>query len=196
MSEHHVEPLIEEGLNIVRRLLMEQEIANASWAQFTALHRANLNNKNEFKTTLKRLSLYSGLQNLADALIRDTLLALSRMTDDPGNNRITLCGISKILNNSTLQEERVRWLEQCPIPSGNICKEKINLILGLVPPKWGSDVILKDKRLSDFRLQLKPIRNKLIAHALPFESLQLALHSIDNFRTLVEELSIICSVYL
>ena len=35
---------------------------------------------------------------------------------------------------------------------------------------------------------MKPIRDNLIAHALPFESLQLALHSIDNFRTLVEEL--------
>lgn len=157
MSEKRIELAIEKGRDVVRRLLMEQEIANASWAQFTALHRANLDKESDFKNTLKRLCLEFGLRSLADALIRDTLLALFRMTDDPGNDRMTLCAISKLLSDATLQEERVHWLDQCPIPSGEICNEKIKLISGLVPPKWGSDTSLKDRRLSDFRLQMKPI---------------------------------------
>lgn len=188
MNKQHVELSIERGHDIVRRLLTEQEIANTSWAQFTALHRANSDDQNGFKTALQKLCLYSGLRSLADALIRDTLLALFRMTDDPGNDRITLCVISKLLSDSTLQEERLRWFEQCPIPSDDICNEKIKFILGLVPPKWGVHTSLKDTRLSDFRLQMKPVRDRLIAHAQPFESLELALHSIDDFRTLVEGL--------
>jgi hypothetical protein len=188
MNEKRLESLIERGQDVVRRLLVEQEIANASWAQFTALHRVNSDNENGLKNTLQRLCLYSGLRSLADALIRDTLLALFRMTDDPGNNRITLCVISKLLSDAALQEERVSWLEQCPIPSGDICHKKIKFISELVPPRWGPNIIPKDKRLSNFRLQLQPIRNKLIAHAQPFESLKIALRSVEDFRSLVEEL--------
>lgn len=137
---------------------------------------------------MDELCLSSRLTSLADALIRDTLIALFRMTDDPGNNRFTLCAISKLLGSASLQTERVNWFEQCPVPSGEVCKQKINFVLQVVPSKWGAGTKLHDDGLLSLRTELKPIRDKLIAHALPFDGLQLALHRIDDFHTLTGKL--------
>jgi hypothetical protein len=188
MSDDKFEAAIAEGKDIVKRLLLDQDGAHSSWAHLTALHRAYSNPQTRLKAKLDWLALSSRLTSLADALIRDTILALLRMTDDPNKDCVTLCGISKILADTAVQKERISFFEQLPFATGQDCNRKISFILDLVPQAWPAKPQLRDSRLSGLRAELRPIRDKLIAHAIPFERIPLAMHRVDDFLTLNSEL--------
>jgi hypothetical protein len=190
MTEQPIEAALEKGRAIASRLYTELEMANASWAHLTALHRAHSNPQTGLKYALSKLYLTPRLTSLADALIRDTLLALFRITDDPSKNRQTLCAVSKLLSSPSLQGERIRWFEELPIPSGDLCKEQIHLVRSLVPSGWAPKPSLESERLLAFREQLRPIRDRLLAHAAPFERIQFALHAVEDFRKLTGQLVI------
>jgi len=188
MSANEIDPAIAEGQAIVKRLLLDQESAHSSWAHFTALDRAYSHQQSAFKAKLDWLSLSSRLTSLADALIRDTILALLRMTDSPNKDCVTLCGISTLLADATVQQERICFFEQLPFATGEDCRRKISLILDLVPQTWPPKSQLRDTRLSSLRTELRPIRDKLIAHAIPFERIQLLVPRVDDFLFLNSEL--------
>jgi hypothetical protein len=81
MNTNEVEEAINEGNAIVDRLLIDIVIARSSWAHLSALHLSYGSPNSKFKDQLQQLALSARLFSLADALIRDTLMALYRMTD-------------------------------------------------------------------------------------------------------------------
>src|ERR1700730_12475837 len=105
----------------VGRLLRDQEQANASWAHFIALDRAYSERSSPLKASLDSLALPPTLHCAADAYIRDPLLALLRLTDDPGRDRISLCGIAKLLHLEEVRTARISYFERSVIPCGRDC---------------------------------------------------------------------------
>jgi hypothetical protein len=115
-------------------------------------------------------------------------MALFRMTDAPSKERLSLCVIANLLSQPSLVEERRKFFKACPSAEVKACDQRIEFILSLVPPDWKPDYRLQNTRLAGCREALRPLRDKLIAHALPFDQLKVALSTIDDFRTLVGQL--------
>ena len=171
-------------------------MANQAWSHFVSLNDAYNSVDGQWKASLNTLSQSARLFQVADALIRDTLMACFRLLDldDSG---ITLLRIHEILSIQAVRTNRLSFFAQCQFTSQDQAIERIDLFMSYFPTEWSSDAkqkrwpkqneCPKDWTLADLRAELVPVRHRLIAHAGTF-SRNVPIEKIDKLVKLTDEL--------
>lgn len=168
-----LEKQLEEGRRIAQRLRVEARWVQWTWASWEALNGKADDNRKEFREALTHLGLGEQAGLLQELLVRETLLALFRMSDQRGDDRLTLCAISGLLQDDNVRtrlaaKERLidegcaEWLAD--FEAGKQ-PERIAVIRDFVPPRW-SDLAPNKPALHELRQKLKGVRDKLLAHSL------------------------------
>ena len=106
------------------------------------------------------------------ALARDAILAAYRVSEPPGNGRLTLCRISHLLEDANVRNRlcEQEWHRQQGCPDFLVDYEasqqpsRIVFIRNHVPPKW-TKVKPAEPRLYELRTKFEKIRNNILAHA-------------------------------
>jgi hypothetical protein len=157
---------LEEAKCITKRLAAEGHTARRSWTLFEGLNGTNINHRAALHREINKLALGGPMQGIVDVLVRDTLLALFRMTDPPGqkSERLTLCRLSQLLAEQDLRSDRETEARGWIAGDAAMAIKAMNFITDLVPPSWTKAPT--DPRLFNLRENLKPLRDSMLAHAL------------------------------
>jgi uncharacterized protein (DUF433 family) len=160
---------LRKGTEVTKRLRTDIQLASASWAHFEAINGENEESRASFRDAVGRLGHSVTIDRLMRIFVRDTLMALFRMSDDESKDRLTLLAVSRLLDD----QSAIGWRLQA-IPNifegfqeieGNILSNKISLIKDRVPGRWRVCNHLKDPALYEFRKKLRPLRDAFLAHA-------------------------------
>jgi hypothetical protein len=82
MSNHAIEQQIENGRAIAKRLVVDLSIAQSSWAHWEAINGETADSREKFREAISQGC--GSPVALTAALLRDTLMALSRIVDKSG----------------------------------------------------------------------------------------------------------------
>jgi hypothetical protein len=197
MRRRDVEKAIKKGTRFVGRLKREQETANIAWAHFLALHEGYNASDAGWRNVLSDLSQTPRLFQIADALIRDTLMACFRLVD-ADERSVTLLRIHELLAKDAIRVDRLDFFETCSATSREQAQSKIDFFMGYFPERfpqfsskgsiWPQKEWLPHKwDLIDLRSELIPIRHQLISHAGNL-SKKISIKKIDAFVQLIDQL--------
>ncbi len=163
------EDWLAQGKAVTERLLVDIRLASASWAHFEAINGETEESCAEFRRAVNKLGHSRTIDGLMRIFLRDTLMALFRMSDDPGTDRLTLLTASKLLRDPQAVEKRMESVrgqfEDWRATEMDSLKHKIDTITDCVPQKWKDTSSLKSSVLNNFRSELRPLRDTLLAHA-------------------------------
>lgn len=180
-----------EAKRVTVRLMAEAGTARQSWALFEGLNGRDDQHRAVLVEGAMSLGLQRPLNGLVNALTRDTLLTLLRMTDPPGDDKLTLCRLSKLLSNQELIEERIAdardWIPGSPGELADqdaaTCASAIKFITDLVPPLWGKSAPT-DPRLFNLRSKLRPVRDKVLAHSI--DTTEVIMPVVEDMRQFLD----------
>jgi hypothetical protein len=177
MEANQVQTLIEKGKQIAARVGHELCVAETSWAHFEALNGSTPDRRVRFHEAANYLGL--NLRSLVGIGVRDTILALCRISDPPGKKLdcLTLCYISHLLRNDDIAKERTvssrNWTphlyESDPGMADvheDSCRRDVGFILDHVPARWNEAQSLKCDQFYKFRDKIWEIRDRVLAHAI------------------------------
>jgi uncharacterized protein (DUF433 family) len=167
------ETWLTEGKAVTERLLIDLKLASASWAHFEAINCETEESRADFRRALNEPDHSGTIDGLMSLFLRDTLMALFRMSDPCDNKRHTFLKVSGLLHENQFTEQR---LESIPIANElfleyevRILRDKISKFKDCVPAKkWGNGESLPNLKLHNYRIELLPLRNSLLAHAGDF----------------------------
>lgn len=182
-----VDVQIEAGKRIAGRLRSEARWARQAWALWEALNGGSQDTRSELRESLQYLGLGGQVGFFQGVLVRDTLLALFRISDQKNKDRLTLCAISHLLEDDRLRaklatkdrfiaEGCTEWLADFEAREQ---PKRIAVIRSYVPPKW-LDQPPKERALYDLRHRLKDTRDKVLAH--PLDATGVIQPSVDDIR--------------
>ncbi len=186
-----------EAERVTNRLAVEAGAARQSWALFEGLNGRDQRHRGGLHAAVNSLGLSRPFNGIVNALQRDALLTLMRMTDPPGrdNDSLTLCRISKLLEAPDLRDDRREsarnWVPNSPEQFADAdaaqCAVAMKAITDLVPPQWTKTPPL-DSRLHYLRTKLKPIRDSVLAHSIDTRGLSMpTVNDIREFLQVVGE---------
>lgn len=168
--------LHEQGKFILKVLLKDLQIAKSSWAHVSALSndRAELDNAANI--------LGQDFRYIKITFARDTILALFRISDDPGENRATLCRLSKIIQKPDFVFDNPAL---------------INSFTDIVPARWGKQEKPAKIDLYEWRQNMRDVRDNILAHSTltdleTLPSLCFSTRYIELGLKLHEELILMC----
>ena len=161
-----------EAKLVTKRLVAEAGAARQSWALFEGLRGRDNQHRKAMLIGATHLCLNGPLNGLSSALGRDTMLTLMRMTDPPGDDKLTLCRLSKLLECNDLKKDRIEvarnWIPASPAEFVDAdaarCAAAMKAITDLVPPLWS--VPPSNRSIYDLRIKLKPVRDAVLAHSI------------------------------
>ena len=173
---------------VARKILVDATGAAAAWAQWEAI------NDECSKPRVANAGLaFNALPTVRLALARDALLTCYRLSDVSKDDRRTLTRLAKALRHPEIAQRLAspEWaLDQGHKPlvvdgSAKRNLERMQRISAMVVPDW-NDTSTKpsDPKLLDLRKKLKPIRDRVLAHAI--EGVELEHLTVDEIRQLVE----------
>jgi len=178
MTQHQSRPpdlekKLAHGRAATVRVTVEAMIARKSWASFEAIFGRRDTPRTTLREAIDQLGVKGASSALLTALARDTLLALFRTTDAPGDGKLTLCRISAILHDKNvvrcLLDDTRNWIPDSSEEFQNrlapICEQAVSFITGIVPAKWDTNNPPPDQRLFKLRSKLKPFRDQMLAHS-------------------------------
>jgi AbiU2 len=168
---------VEEGRRTTDRVVGEILAARKSWALFESFNGKDDAARAQLRASVSALGLVTCANGIAMALVRDTLLALFRISDAPGSDKLTLCRLSRSLQDpgvvARLEQDARRWSARMTPYSQKFadedaatCRRAISLITTIVPPKWDANSPPSDPRLFNLRTKLKDVRDHVIAHSV------------------------------
>ena len=162
MRSGSIEEMILEGRAVVKRLAQDLNIAEASWAHFEAINGETEDSRRDLREAASWLRVsFAGLHS---ALLRDTLLALSRPLDKRPESSL-LCQVAKLLS----ERELVKHLIE-EVANAEWRQSDIALISASVPLQW-NNTKPRHPALYEWRESLEPLRNKMLAHSDPAASI-------------------------
>ena len=190
-----VQVLLDRAAGATRRVCADVRNAQLTWAHFEAL-RIETDPGAGLWSGANYLDLGYPLDALVVAVLRDTLAALMRATDDPRDKKLTLLRIRCALESGALREERMaaaeKWKESSfpALREKNSadCESSMQKIRDAVPTTWTDTSALKDQRLAVHRKSLWPLRNSSLALARPGDG-NVATDDIRTFLKVVSELT-------
>ena len=158
-----------EGKTITGRLLSEIGLASRSWAHFEAINGEDEKKRAVFRDALNHLEHNGTIASLMRIFARDTLMALFRISDPDGTDRLTLPAISRLLNNRSFVEQRIANVPQLfpgflELEAASL-NRKVDRMLDCVPVNWKRETPPNDPSLREFRTKLRELRNAHLAHA-------------------------------
>ena len=164
------------------RVRDEVRIAMMNWATVEVFNER----REAIQEQLTASEAWQPAKFMIKALVRDVLMALMRITDDSGQDRQTLVRLVGSSSNLDFGGSPTR-------------RQNADHLFAYVPPKWkGSREALLKPELYDLRENLRPIRDRLIAHALDYSAIDLTadVPQIRAFLILVGSLSYAaCTVF-
>lgn len=180
--------------DVARRLRDEMRIAMLNWATVEAF-----NSRFEgFRDDLKTENAWQPAMFAMRAVARDVLLALMRVTDGPGQDDDcqTLPRIVAMFDGQDAAAiAAATGAEESDVSAG------LSYLRERVPRYWGKKEPLPvNRELAELREIFRPIRNRLLAHAQVYSSLDLRrdMHKAGEFLRLTSSLSdaacMICNV--
>jgi hypothetical protein len=194
----NVRDLFSQAVFVTERVCAEVRNAQLTWAHFEAINGESDGVRDQLRTGVNRLALGNTLHALVMAITRDTLMALFRATDNPGdkNERLTLCRLSALLEVDELREDRKaaagKWagstFPELREKDASKCESWMQAIRDAVPPKWNERAPPADRRLFDLRNALKPLRDSALAHALDGDG-NVVINDIRSFLEITSELA-------
>lgn len=197
MTPNDIEQKINEGAEITRLLVEDQEMASNSWSHFVTLHKFYTAEDGEWRAALHKLSQSGRLFAILDALFRDTVMACLRLVDDDGKAE-SLVKIHKILSKQPIQKRLIDGFDALPTSNKEQAEEAIENFLRYFPEKWPEtnksgtfwprkSWVPKDWGLVELRTDFTPLRNHRIAHRNKHER-QYQIVRLDQFVKLNEKL--------
>lgn len=162
MTDKDTIKLIEEGKEVTERLIQDLSIAQSSWAHFEAINGKTEDRRRQFHDAGNWLRI--GIRGLRGALVRDTILSLCRISDQESRDCLTLCKVSRLLQDKNLQAELIQSARSFMEQEAERCDTDIQFVLDRVPVKW-KEAQLKNFDLRDCRNDIKRIRDTMLAHA-------------------------------
>jgi hypothetical protein len=164
---------IAEGKKIVLRLRREMKLAQLAWAHWEAINGKLSVDRRELRAAVDRLGLGREFDGLRGIFARETVLVLYRMTDPPGEDRQTLCRLSKIISDSGVCDRLASkcwliqdgWLDYVAEGELKHRHARLERIRQRIPPKW-SDVPPKRPAVYNLRSKLQPLRHHVLAHVI------------------------------
>jgi len=158
MHSDNIDQMILEGRVVVKRLAQDLNIAESSWAHFEAIIGKTEDSRRDLREAASWLG--ANFAGLRAALLRDTLLALSRPLDKRPESSL-LCQVAKLLS----QKELVKHLIE-EVANEKWRQSDIALIKASVPLQW-NNTKPKHPALYEWRESLEQLRNKMLAHSDP-----------------------------
>jgi hypothetical protein len=188
--------MLDEALRVTQRVCAEVRSAQRSWVHFEAINGETEQARERLRSAVDHLSLGGTITELQKAVVRDTLMALFRATDNPGTDCLTLCRLSALLKSDELRENRCEAAKKWSSSSfpelreidPSHCSSWMQAVVDAVPPKW-SDTPPVDRRLFDLRTELKDLRDGTLAHAIERSDGNLVVNDIRSFITIASELA-------
>ena len=180
--------------DIAMRLRNELRIATLNWATVEAFNATF----EGFRDRLIAEDAWQAPMFGVRAMARDVIMTLMHVTDGPGHDydRETICRFVGLFNGGTSHE----IAEATGASEANVA-EGLSYLRARVPALWGKNHPLPGNReLADIRTRFEPIRNRLLAHAQVYSSLDLRrdVPKTREFLRLVSRLSdaacMICNV--
>ena len=171
MTETSDEQINVDLVAIATRIRNEVQIALLNWATVEAFNSSS----ESIEANLKRHGGWEPAKFLVKALVRDVLMTLMRVTDDPDADRQTLLMFRKRWENANV------GTLPCDIADHQ------QKVFENVPLAWKNST---ETELSKLRGSFRNVRHNLIAHALDFSELDLPdlIPKIRPFLNLVAEL--------
>ena len=178
-----------EAVEIAERIYHEVNSATRSWTLVEAFIGSPNGDQISLKTDLNEIGLMGTANGIVKALTRDVLMALFRATDDPGKDRQTLCRLIAIL-----RDVPDTSLKQASSTHNGPLQDNLDFLLSHVPPSW-KNAPLRNNQLATLRSNLKPTRDRLVAHAADYSSIiPPKFHQIRALLKLVAELQAAASL--
>ena len=151
-----VKSVEKELVEIATRIRNEVQIAMQNWATVEAFN----NSQDKIEVALTEAGGWAPAILLVRALARDVLMTLMRITDDPHKDRQTLLRFRKL------------WEDTNNVSLSDCITVHRKALFDNVPRKWTDEKSLKTQ-LGELRTNFKDVRDNLIAHALPYSTLNL-----------------------
>lgn len=186
-----------EGVATTKRVCAEAHAARQSWALFSTLNGENSQEREPLREATRKLGLGRTLNFIEMTFVREAILALFRLSDPAQKDRLTLVRLSKLLDDKELVENRLNaaaaWIPNSPEKLAELdrrrCGDAIALIRNCVI-EWKKDCQPSDDRLYKFRCKLRPIRDKILAHAIAAHDVQKTTRDdLSGFLAIASELA-------
>lgn len=186
----------EHGRRLTKRLVQEMGSARQSWSIFEAINGPDDESREALRDGVNHLGLQRTFLGLVHALVRDTILTLMRVTDTSASDTFTLCKISALLRAPGAEANFVEasLFDHPDLPAevaqsyAASCGEAVKFLTDLVPNKW-TDMPPLDTRLYVHRGKMRPIRDKILAHAGDSEAVAMPVaNEIREFLALTSQL--------
>lgn len=172
MKQHGIENSIKRGRQIADRLCHELNIAESAWAHFKAMSGETIEARHQFRQAMASL-LVSNRGFLA-VVLRDAIMALYRIVDDPCGDGFPLIEVSKLLDSQELRTALINRAGACapkfdeddsPYASheAGLVEAKIALIRSTVPLQWNKSP--NNAIFYEWRKKFKDLRNQVLAHS-------------------------------
>jgi hypothetical protein len=178
MRQRGIESQITRGRQIADRLRHELNIAESSWAHFEAMNGGTTEARNQFRQAME--GLLASNRGLLAAVVRDAIMALCRIVDNPRKDGFPLIEASKLLDGQELRTALIdragarapRFEEDSnsyPKCEAGLVEAKIALIRSTVPLQWNKKP--ENTMLYEWRERFEHLRDKVLAHPGNVESI-------------------------
>jgi hypothetical protein len=164
MSSKSIGQQIQKGQAVAKRLAQDLHIAQSSWAHWEAMNGEMGTSRQDFRDAINWLLVSP--QGLVGALLRDTLMALSRNVDKNGAS--SLRAVTKLLNDPALSSSLIARARDVPMIGKyeeRLIQVKIQFFTDRVPPQWHSKQPPPIPDLHNWRVQIEELRNQVLAHS-------------------------------
>ncbi len=164
---------IQNGQAKAKRLVKDFTIAQSSWAYWEAINGETEVSRQKFR---KAISNVSGWPNgLTAALLRDTLMAFSRIVDKSGS--ASLCRIRKCFEDT--ESDLIERAQKHAKHEADLIEAKIAEFKKWVPKQWNGEPP-QEPLLYHWRGDIEKLRNNSLAHSN--ETYSLNKIQIDKIR--------------
>lgn len=155
--------------------------ARMSRAIFVAGNGADATARNNMHKAFSDTYAAHAFQHVMNTALRDTALAIARITDPPGSERLSLPKLGKLLetNSAQLIEDAYNWYgaENAQEREGSIGKRSRDLVSARLPI-----LILDIKKFlnSPTVKAIRSLRDAALAHSLDIEHLPVTIDDVEN----------------
>jgi hypothetical protein len=164
MLNHAIEQKVENGRAIAKRLVVDLNVAQSSWAHWEAINGETAGTRRKFREAISQV--WGSPVSLTAALLRDTLMALSRIVDKTG--KASLLKIRPLLiSNKQFLIDRAREFSKF---EATLIEEKITCFIDTVPKQWDNHPP-RNSDLYDWRKPIEKLRHEVLAHSDPLVEL-------------------------
>ena len=164
MSSNTIEQKIQKGQAVTKRLAQDLRMAQSSWAHWEAINGEKETSRQDFRDAINWLLVSP--KGLVGALLRDTLMALSRNVDKIGAS--SLRAVTKLLKDPALSSSlivRARDLPMIGKYEERLIQDKIQFFTDRVPSQWHDKQLPPIPDLHNWRVQIEKLRNQVLAHS-------------------------------